>query len=80
MTNKTGFILGLISAIIYVVILYGIDISQPLDFLAYFLGALLIPAIIAGLIYLFSRKNFGKTFGITCIILDILSILGNSLM
>ena len=80
MTNKTGYILGFISAIIYVILLYGIDTNYLLDFLAYFLGALLIPAIIAGLISLFSKNNFGKIFGITCIIIHILSGLGNSLM
>ncbi|MEL0457290.1 hypothetical protein WJN01_13710 [Flavobacteriaceae bacterium SZ-1-7] len=80
MTNKTGYILGLISAIIYVLVLYGIDTNHILDFFAYLLGALLIPAIIAGLISLFSKNNFGKIFGFTCIIIHILSGLGGSLM
>ncbi|AUS06896.1 hypothetical protein [Pseudotamlana carrageenivorans] len=79
MTNKTGYILGLISAIIYVIIIYGFSTNRLSDFLASLLGALLIPAIVAGLISLFSKNNFGKIFAITCVIIHVISGLGNSL-
>ncbi|PKQ46872.1 hypothetical protein [Confluentibacter flavum] len=80
MTNKTGYILGIISALIYVLVIYGIDTNHLLDFLVYLLGALLIPLIIAGFISLFSKNNFGKIFGITCIIIHLLSGIGGLLM
>jgi len=81
MSNKLGYILGFSSAIIYTIIIYGINFNYILDFVAYLLGALVIPAIIAGLISLFSKgKNFGKVFGITCIILYVLSGIGNSMI
>ncbi len=80
MTNKTGYILGLISAIVYVLAIYGIDTNHILDFFACLFGVLLIPTVIAGLISLFSKNNFGKIFGITCLIICMLSGLGSSLM
>jgi membrane-bound metal-dependent hydrolase YbcI (DUF457 family) len=79
MSNKLGYILGLSSAIIYTIVIYGFDLNYILDFVASLLGALLFPAIIAGLISIFSKgKNFGKVFGITCIILHLLAGFGNS--
>lgn len=80
MSNKTGYIIGFLCTIVYTIIQYGINFNRLLDFFAYLLGTLLFPAIIAGLITLFSKKkNFGKVFGITCIIVCIVAGMGNFL-
>jgi hypothetical protein len=79
MNYKLGYILGLLSTIIYTITTNGINFSHLLSFIAAILGALLIPATIAGLISLFAKgKNYGKVFGITCIVVHIMAYLGNS--
>ena len=81
MTNKTGNIVGIASALIYTIFHNRGNFNYFLDYLPQrlgsFVGALLIPLIISSIIYLFTQKNFGKVFGITSLIVYILSSLGN---
>jgi len=81
MTNRVGYILGIVSAIIYTLFHNKINLDYILDFLPQilgaFVGALLIPSFISGIIYIFSRKNFGKIFGISSLIVHVISSFGN---
>ncbi len=81
MSNKLGYILGFSSAFIYTIISNGINFYYFSDFLASFIGPLLIPAGITGLISIFLKdNNSGKVFGITCITIYILAGIGNSII
>ena len=78
MNNKTGYVLGFLSTVIYVIVAEGVRFNDFLGFIAVSLGAALIPAIIAGLIAIFTKgRNFGKVFGITCVAVYISAFLGN---
>ncbi len=77
MNNKTGFILGLVSGIIYTLINYG-NFFRFLDFIFAFIGALIIPLIFTFLISLFSKSlASGRTFGIMSIAIHIIATIGN---
>ena len=77
MNSKTGYILGLVSGIIYTLINYGSNF-RFLDFIATLIGALIIPLILTFLISLFSKSlEFGKTFGIISIAIHIIATIGN---
>lgn len=77
MNNKTGYILGLVSGIIYTLINYGSNF-RFLDFIAALIGALIIPLILTFLISVFSKSlEFGKTFGIISIAIHIIATIGN---
>lgn len=78
MKNKIGFLLGILSAITYTLIHSGLNLYLP-ALLGSIVGAILIPLIISGLIFLFKRKNFGYVFGITSIITHVVSSLGTFL-
>ncbi|MFD2726281.1 hypothetical protein [Hyunsoonleella rubra] len=78
MSNRTGYIMGICCALVYNIFIYGIDSNYILDFFASFLGSLLIPVIISGLISLFVKKSFGKIFGITCLIVFALGAIGSN--
>ncbi|MCM4162796.1 MULTISPECIES: hypothetical protein [unclassified Arenibacter] len=77
MNNKTGYIIGFVSAAIYTFVMHGTDFTL-INFIASIIGALLVPIIIAIPINLLSKsKNLGKIFGITCIVVHILAGVGN---
>lgn len=82
MSNIQGFILGLSSAIIYTLIIYDFNSNYYISgFFGSLIGVLLIPSLIAGLISIFSKgKNFGKTFGVTCVIFYIIIGIGGSVV
>ena len=66
MNNKIGYAIGIISAVIYSYVIHGE--YTILDLLASSLGALLIPAVIAGFIVVISKsKKHGQIFAITCV-------------
>jgi uncharacterized membrane protein HdeD (DUF308 family) len=76
MNNRTGYILGLISGIIYTLINYGSNF-RIMDFIATLIGALIIPLILTYLISLFSKTlEFGRTFGIISIVIHIIATIG----
>ena len=81
MTNKTGYIIGIVSALIYTLLHNNFNTNYLLNslpqILGAFIGALSVPAIISGIIFIFAKKDFGKIFGITCIIVHIFSAFGN---
>jgi hypothetical protein len=80
MSNKLGYILGFASAFIYTLVVNGINFNDIIYFVGSLLGALTIPAVIAVLISIFLKgKNFGKVFGITCLILHLLAGYGNNI-
>lgn len=80
MSNKQGYILGFSSAILYTLIFYQFDSYYYISaFFVFLIAVLSIPTIIAGLISIFLKgKKFGKIFGITCIIIHLISGIGNS--
>jgi uncharacterized membrane protein HdeD (DUF308 family) len=82
MSNKQGFILGFSSAIIYTLILFDFNSYYYISgFFAYLIGALIVPSLIAGIISIFSKgKNFGKTFGMTCVIFYLIIGIGSSVI
>lgn len=76
MNNKTGYILGLVSALVYTLINHG-DSNKLLDFVASFVGVLIIPLIITYIISLiFKNIELGKIFGISSIIIHIIASIG----
>lgn len=78
-TNTLGFIIGIIITGIHTMLTNDIGFDNILMLIPAFLGIVFIPAIISGLVSLFYRgKNFGKIFGITCIIFNLLSFFGNN--
>ncbi|WP_193700398.1 hypothetical protein [Tenacibaculum piscium] len=78
MTNKKGIILGIVSAILYVLLSNGF--GSLTNFFIDIIAASIIPLIISGLITIFRKNNFGKIFGISSIVIQILSLIGNFMM
>lgn len=76
MNYKTGYILGLVSTLVYTLINHG-DSNKLIDFIASFVGALIIPLIITYVIsLLFKNIELGKIFGITSIVIHIIATIG----
>ncbi len=76
MKNKTGYILGLVSAFVYTLLNYG-DSNTFINFIASFVGALIIPLTLTYIISLFLKNlELGKIFGIASIIIHILATVG----
>ena len=75
-TNKQGYILAIVIAIIYAFIS-----QENFDFYAFLgsvIGALLINTILSGIISVFWKfKNFGKVIGITSLIVCSMAFFGN---
>lgn len=76
MNNKTGYILGLVSALVYTLINHG-NSNKLIDFVASFVGVLIIPLIITYIISLiFKNIELGKIFGIASIVIHIIATIG----
>lgn len=75
-TNKQGYVLAIIIAVIYAFIS-----QENFDFYAFLgsvIGALLINTILSGIISVFWKfKNFGKVIGITSLIVCLMAFFGN---
>lgn len=75
-TNKQGYILAIIIAIIYAFI--SEENFDFYTFLGSIIGALLINTILSGIISVFWKfKNFGKVIGITSLIVCLMAFFGN---
>lgn len=75
-TNKQGYLLALIVATIYSLIME--KHFELLGFIANFIIIIVISSILGGIVMLiFRSKNFGKFFGITILIISVLSFAGN---
>ena len=75
-SNKRGYVLGIISAFTYTLIIEGFyDIT---DFIEKTISAILVPLFVAFIIFLIfnKRKNLGKIFGVTSIIIHLILVLG----
>lgn len=76
LTNKQGYLLALIVATIYSLIIG--KHFELLGFIANFITIIIICSILGGILMLiFSSKNFGKFLGITTLIISVFSFLGN---
>jgi uncharacterized BrkB/YihY/UPF0761 family membrane protein len=75
-TNRQGFIIALIIAVIYAFIS-----NENFDFYSFLggvFGTLLVCVILSGIISVFWKfKNFGKVIGITSLIVCLMAFLGN---
>ena len=75
-TNKQGYILAIVIAVIYAFIS-----QENFDFYVFLgsvIGALLINTILSGIISVFWKfKNFGKVIGITSLIVCLMAFFGN---
>ena len=76
MNNRTGYILGLSSGVIYTIINY-VSNFKIMNFIAILIGALIVPLILTYLITLFPKSlEFGRTFGIISIVIHIIATIG----
>ena len=76
LTNKQGYLLALIVATIYSLIIG--KHFELLGFIANFITIIIICSILGGILMLiFRSKNFGKFLGITTLIISVFSFLGN---
>lgn len=74
-----NYVIAIITAIIYVLAgSSGEALSDMMFFIPTVIGTLGIPAIFAGIYYLFKRKGFSKVFAWVTVIMCVMSYLGNS--
>ena len=72
-----NYIIAIITAIIYVLAVHsGAVLSDMMFFIPTVIGTLGIPAIFAGIYYLFKRKGFSKVFAWATVIMCVLSYIG----
>ena len=74
-----NYIIAIITAVIYVLVIYSDALADMLFFCSTTLGILVLPAIFSGIYYLFKRKGFSKVFAWSTVILCIVSYFGHSL-
>ena len=74
-----NYVIAIITAIIYVLARYSDALADMLFFSSTTIGTLVLPAIFAGIYYLFKRKGFSKVFAWATVIMCVMSFFGHSM-
>jgi hypothetical protein len=74
-----NYIIAIITAVIYVLVIYSDALADMLFFCSTTLGILVLPAIFSGIYYLFKRKGFSKVFAWATVIMCVMSFFGHSM-